>query len=260
MTRIISVVNRKGGATKTTVASQLAYGLHRRGLNVIAVDMDPQGNLTKAMGLSDSFAKGEGASQMLLSRAITRFFKAKDEGGRWISVVPADKTLVATERALNSEADWQMHLRQAVKDALGENSSVDFVIIDSPPNLGYLTINGLAAADEVIIPVTCDTYSFDGLADLTETISIVKRNINHTLSLLGVVATRVQRQRKIDRDSLVLLKEMFPTHLFKATIPENTALKEAGGKGKSIWDYRSDSLAVPAFEDLCTEIIERSPV
>ena len=254
--RILAFVNQKGGVCKTTIAAQIAYALALRGKKVLAIDMDPQGNLTTALDAQgwanapgDDYGPPTGTYWTLDNRRLGNFVSVRTN----LDIMPTDIGLAKAEMGFISRPDYQFLLTKAIQ---ATPLHYDFIIIDSPPNLGLLTINTLLAAREVIIPLTCDTYAFNGLSALTETIGVIK-TMNPSLFLSGVVAARVNAQRNIDKESLQKMTEMFPDILFQARIPENTALKEAGGLGKSIWEHASGSLAAVAFDTLCDEILER---
>jgi chromosome partitioning protein len=252
MTRTLAYVNQKGGVCKTTLAAQTAYGLARLGKKVLGIDLDPQGNLTFSLGLKpDKIQRDATVGAVLEKRELVGIYNTPIS---YLDVIPADIGLARLERSLSGLADWQFCLQFALKDAAAER--YDYILLDCPPNLGLLTINGLMAAQEVVIPVTCDSYALKGMVDLWETIRTVQK-MNASLGILGVIATRVNLQRNIDKDMLKLLKERFPTLLFSTRIPENTALKVAGGLGKSIWEHDAGSLAIPALEALCEEIVNR---
>ncbi len=254
MTRIITYVNQKGGVCKTTLAAQTAYGLARRGRRVLAIDMDPQGNLTSSLGIPANTVHGLNVGTMLDKKELWGILNAPNYP--CLDIIGADISLARMERSFQGLTDWQFLLKTALKDPAIEER-YDYVIIDCPPNLGLLTINGLVGAREVIIPTTCDNYALKGLADLWETIRTVQ-TIHPALTILGVVATRVNAQRNIDQDTLDVLRQRFPELLFKSQIPENTALKVSGGLSQSLWDYAPRSLAVPALDALCDEIEERT--
>lgn len=252
--RILSLVNQKGGVCKTTIAAQLTYGLARKGAKVLAIDMDPQGNLSTALAVGDMDGEPT-TTEALLTQTLKPCYLGGSGNGAGYYAVPADISLAKTEMSLIGRADWQFLLTEGIK-GLKHIPDLDFIIIDSPPNLGLLTINTLMAAEEVIIPMTCDNYSFNGLAALTDTISVIKR-MNPSLTLAGVVAARVSPNRNIDKQSIKKMEETFPDILFASKIPECTALKVAGGLGKSIWDHDSGSLAATALASLCDEVMER---
>lgn len=251
--RIIAFVNQKGGVCKTTLAAQVAYGMAARGNKVLAIDMDPQGNLTTALGCAGDFDPTLSAVRVLEDRVVMDTVPMAEEN---LSLIPTDIGLARAEMGLISRPDWQFLLIQALKSSVLGVRALDFIIIDSPPNLGLLTINTLMATNEIYIPLTCDTYAFNGLAALTETIKVIK-GMNPSLTLAGVIPVRVNAQRNIDKESLADMANRFPNILFKARIPESTALKEAGGLGKSIWDHARGSLAAVAVANLCEEILER---
>ncbi len=252
--RTLAFVNQKGGVSKTTLAAQVAYGLSRMGQNVLAIDLDPQGNLTTALGMQDKMKEG-GSSLDVLEKKMIPFFHYRTDPA--MRIIPSDIGLAKAEMGFISRADWQFLLIRALSREAEWKSETDFIIIDSPPNLGLLTLNALMATHEVIIPITCDSYALNGVTALTETIQTVQ-SMNPALTIGGIVASRVDMRRSIDQASIKRLEEMFGDLVFKTRIPENTALKEAGGLGKSIWEHDSRSLAATAITSLCEEIIERS--
>lgn len=255
--RIIAFVNQKGGVLKTTLAAQVAYGLARSGLKVLAIDMDPQGNLSQAHNFRPDLVFPLNSTLAALTRkAIANTYETAAN----LRLIPSDITLAKAEMGFIGLPDSHALLTKALSRSLGDlyPTGLDYVIIDSPPNLGLLTLNTLYAATEVIIPLTCDSYAMNGVAALLETIEIIQET-NSQLQITGYAACKVDMRRNIDQQSILKMTEVFGEKLFKSFIPESTALKVAGGLGVSIWDHDHRTLACASISALCAEIIERDP-
>jgi chromosome partitioning protein len=229
----------------------MAYGLAALGKKVLAVDLDSQGNLTMAMGMRGEFDATQNTTWMLTHEASPTPRAVREN----LYLIPADISLARTEMGLLGPT-FQFLLKNALTRLLSPEFGFDYILIDAPPNLNLLTINALVAADLVIVPLTCDGYAMSGIADLTRTITTLQQ-LNPSLSLGGVVACRFSRQRVIDRQMVAEMERAFGPLLFKAKVPESTALKECGPLGKSIWDYAPSSLAAPIMAELCQELLEK---
>lgn len=252
--RVIAFVNQKGGVLKTTLTAQVSYGLARRGKRVLTIDMDPQGNLTQAMQFQpDLISDLNSTLAVLTHKRIVHTYEAAEN----LRHIPADITLAKAELGFVGLADSHALLTKALERSLPTLAPFDFITIDSPPNLGLLVRNTLYAASEVVIPLTCDNYAMSGVGALMETIEIIKET-NKGLKITGVVACKVDMRRLIDQQSIAKMQQVFGDLLFKARIPESTALKVAGGLGLSLWAHDPGSLAIPALDAVCEEIIERT--
>lgn len=257
--RVIAFVNQKGGVLKTTLAAQVAYGLARSGLKVLAIDMDPQGNLTQSLGAQDweydepGILKPDGTYYALDNRQLGILGTTKEQNLR---LMPTSIGLVKAEMGFIGRPDSYFLLEKALDK--NKPDDLDYIIIDSPPNLGLLTLNSLYSASEVIIPLTCDSYAMNGVAALMDTIQLVQEKNNH-LKVTGYVPCKVDMRRTIDQQSIAKMQEVFGDKIFKAVIPESTALKVAGGLGVSIWEHDHRTLACASLSALCAEIIERDP-
>lgn len=256
--KVISFANQKGGVLKTTLTAQVAYGLSKfHGKSVLAIDLDPQGNLTMAMGQFHRAGSHGSSFDVLKNQAIDFTTEVRSN----LRLVPADIVLAEAEMGLAGRADWQFLLKTALENKAENGTDLDefdYILIDSPPNLNLLTLNALVAADEVIIPITCDGYALGGLAGLQRTIRTVQK-LNPTLVIGGVVPCRHDGRRVIDREMVNKMTEIFGDLVYKAKIPESTALKECGPMGKSIWDYSPNSLAAPIVASVVEEFLQRSP-
>jgi chromosome partitioning protein len=251
MAVIISVVNQKGGVGKTTTAVNLGAYLAKQGKFVLLVDLDPQCNATSGLGIDHkSLERG-------VYEAITGSCTMKDvivptpiEGYR---LAPATGNLAGAGVELVSAENREFKLQEAL---LGVRHEYDYIIIDSPPSLGLLTVNGLVAADQVLIPVQAEYYALEGLGQLMETINLVKEHIKPELSVLGAVITMFDGRNRLSNDVLSELHKHFQNRIFRSTVPRNIRLAEAPSFGQSILHYDPGSKGAKAYERLAEELAD----
>ena len=251
MARIISIVNQKGGVGKTTTSMNLAAALAEAGQLVLLIDLDPQGNATSGLGLK----KGEVehgiyealAQQKKMEEVV---FSTTHEGLR---VAPANKNLAGANIELVSVEKREHQLWQVLQEV---QHSYDYIIIDCPPSLGLLTINGLVAADELLIPVQAEYYALEGLGQLLQTIQLVRQHIKPELKILGAVITMYDKRTKLSEDVLNQLYQHFPDTIFKSTIPRTVRLAEAPSFGQSIFHYDPRGKGAKAYMRLAREVHE----
>ena len=249
---IISVVNQKGGVGKTTTAVNLAAALAEAGKFVLLVDLDPQGNATSGLGLAiDESTRGlyhalVGAE--MLPKAV---FNTKHDGLRVIPATPdlagANVELVSVEGREKKLSDLLLEVRHAY----------DYIIIDCPPSLGILTINGLVAADQVLIPVQAEYYALEGLGQLLKTITTVQETIKPELGILGAVVTMYDGRNRLSDEVLKELRTHFPSTVFDTMVPRTVRLAEAPSFGKSIFHYEPGGKGARAYQGLATEIVTK---
>jgi len=252
MARVISVVNQKGGVGKTTTAMNLAAYLAEMGNFVLLVDLDSQGNASSGFGFSrDNLPHGiyEALSQQ--KRLHDIILNTAHEGLRIAPSTPnlagANIELVDVERR-----EFRLHdLLEEVKHAY------DYIIIDCPPSLGLLTINGLVAADELLIPVQAEYYALEGLSQLLQTINLIREHIKPELNILGAVITMFDKRTKLSGDVMDELYKYFPDTIFRSVIPRTVRLAEAPSFGKSILHYDPNGKGARAYERLAREIVEK---
>jgi len=250
MSRIISVVNQKGGVGKTTTAVNLAAYLAHLGKNVLLVDIDPQANATSGLGI-DHQQLTKGIYEVLTGQCPIHHVVVPT-GHVGLKVAPATLSLAAAGVELVSEANREYKLRDALLPAMG---GYDYIIIDCPPSLGLITINSLTAGQEILIPVQAEYYALEGLGQLLNTIQLVKENLSPNLDILGAVITMFDRRNNLSQEVLQQLYQYFPNRIFRSVIPRVVHLAEAPSHGKSILAYRPFSKGARAYDRLAREVI-----
>jgi len=251
MAKIIAVVNQKGGVGKTTTAVNLSAYLAKLGKYVLLVDLDPQANATSGLGIDyQTLTKGvyEAIAGQYLMREVIH--QTDHLGFRVAPATPdlagANAELVNLERREFRLSDVLLELR----------SDYDVIIIDCPPSLGLLTINGLIAADEILIPVQAEYYALEGLSQLIKTIDLIKENVKPELSIMGAVITMFDKRTKLSDQVMQELYKFFPDKIFRSVIPRNVRLSEAPSHGKSILHHDPTSRGAKAYERLARELHE----
>ncbi len=251
MGRIISVVNQKGGVGKTTTAINLGAYLAKEGKFVLIVDLDPQANATSGIGV-DFQALEQGVYEAVLGHVRMKDI-VQPTGHETLRIAPATPALAG----LNVELVDMERREHRLRDALMEiRHDYDYVLIDNPPTLGLITLNGIVAADEVLIPVQAEYYALEGLGQLLETVNLVKDRIRPEVDVLGAVLTMYDGRTKLSEDVLQELYKYFPKNIFRAVVPRSVRLAEAPSFGRSIAGFDPNSKGAKAYERLAKEIIE----
>ncbi|MFA6424494.1 MAG: AAA family ATPase [Candidatus Magasanikbacteria bacterium] len=251
MSVIISVVNQKGGVGKTTTAVNLAAGLSEAGKFVLLVDLDPQGNATSGLGIKyRELQTGLYHALMGQSRIHDVVTNTSHPGLR---VVPATPDLAGANVELVSVDGRERKLSDLLDEV---KHAYDYVLIDCPPSLGILTLNGLVAADHILIPVQAEYYALEGLGQLLKTVELVKENIKPELSVLGAVVTMFDGRNKLSEEVMNDLYKFFPNNIFRSVIPRTVRLAEAPSFGKSIFHYEPKGKGAKAYERLSREILD----
>ncbi len=254
MSRIIAVVNQKGGVGKTTTAMNLAAYLAELGQFVLLVDMDPQGNATSGFGIAKSDIPHGIYEALARQKAIHEIVHHTAHEG--LRVAPATANLAGANVELIDVERREFQLAELLQEV---SHAYDYVIIDCPPSLGLLTINSLVAADEILIPVQAEYYALEGLGQLLETINLVKEHIKPEISILGAVITMFDKRTRLSSDVMEELYKFFPDTIFRSVIPRTVRLAEAPSFGQSIFHYEPKGKGSRAYERLAREVIERAP-
>ena len=251
-TRVFCIANQKGGVGKTTTAINLAAALSKLGQKVLLVDLDPQGNATMGSGIDKSAAEIN-IYNVLIGQAKLDDAIQHSESGNY-DVVAANRELSGAEIDLVGMAERDKQLRNALEST---EKTYDFVLIDCPPTLSLLTLNGLAAADGVIIPMQCEYFALEGLSDLVNTIKRVYRNINPKLSLIGLLRVMFDARVTLQQQVSAQLQSHFGEKVFKTVIPRNVRLAEAPSHGMPGINFDPSSRGAKAYMAFGEELIER---
>lgn len=251
MTKIIAVTNQKGGVGKTTTSINVAYFLAKAGKKTLLVDFDPQGNATSGLGI-DKQSLGATMSEVVMRQIDLANIVLPTEYKN-LSIAPATPHLANTEVELAQAEGRFIRLREALWKA----TEYDYIIIDSPPSLSLLTVNGMVAANYVLLPVQAEFYALEGLGQLLESMKLIKKGLNPPLELLGVLATMMDSRTTLSGQVHAEIKKYFPDKIFKSTIPRNIRLAEAPSHGAPVGAYDRFSKGSRAYKALAKEIIER---
>ncbi len=250
MSTIIAVVNQKGGVGKTTTAMNLAAYLGHLGKNCLLVDLDPQANATSGLGFNPA-ELDMGVYEVLAGR-VGLHEATKTSDRHPFTILPATISLAGANVELVGIEEREYQLAKAFKNV---RNDFDVILIDCPPSLGLLTINGLVAADSVLIPVQAEYFALEGIGQLMETINLVKQHLKQDLEILGAVITMYDGRYKLSASVLTELYRHFPRKIFRTVIPRNVRLAEAPSHGKTILHYSSDSRGARAYERLAREFL-----
>lgn len=250
MTHIIAVLNQKGGVGKTTTAVNVGAYLARQGNSVLLVDLDPQANTTSGLGLHKAEAEA-GTYEVLLGQSdLAMALKPALDN---LYVLPTDARLAALEIELVEQVERELALKRALATA-----THDYIIIDCPPALSLLTVNALAAADSVLIPVQAEYYALEGLSQLLQVVQMVRSGLNPSLELLGVVMTMYDTRTTLSNQVKQEVERHFGDKVFDVVIPRNVRLAEAPSYGKAIVDYDKWSKGAKAYKNLAKEVHKRA--
>lgn len=250
MARIIAVVNQKGGVGKTTSAINISAWLAHFGQRILVVDIDPQGNASAGLGL-DHKTLDKGIYEVLVDEntKATEVIKAIRPN---FHILPATPDLAGATIDLVEATDREFKLSSNLQEV---DDLYDYIIIDNPPSLGLLTINGLVAAREILIPVQCEYFALEGLSQLLNTINLIKEHLKPDLKILGAFMTMYDSRNKLSEAVFNELYQHFPEKIFRSVIPRSVRIAEAPSHGLSIKDYDPGSLGDNAYKRLAKEIL-----
>ncbi|HEX2507688.1 MAG TPA: AAA family ATPase [Miltoncostaeaceae bacterium] len=246
--RVIALANQKGGVAKTTTTLNLGVGLHDLGARVLAVDLDPQSNLSMSQGI-DVEALNVGMFHVLTGRAsITEIIETRE-----IDIAPAGIELAGAELALSSMIGRERALERALKPV---RDLYDYILLDTPPSLGLLTVNAMVAAEGILVPVQCEYLSLRGLAQLRETLGQVREHLNPRVEIVGILPTMYDGRTIHGREAVQLLEESFGDRVFRTRIGKTIRFAEAPVEGKSVIRYDPQGQAARWYRHLSREVWE----
>ena len=253
MPEIIVVANQKGGVGKTTTSINLAAALQRTNYKTLLVDLDSQGNATSASGLNRSTEKASVYDVLMGLKNIEDCFVTSQHDG--FTLLPSNSDLMAAEIELLNTNNRESVLKEKINSISRE---FDYILIDSPPSMNILTLNALAAANEIIIPVQCEYYALEGMSGLLESIYKIKETINPNLQIKGVLRTMFDSRNSLSVEVSAQLKKYFGDKLFWTFIPRNVRLAEAPSHGMSAVSYDPECLGSKAYLSLAKEVTKKT--
>ncbi len=252
MSRVLAITNQKGGVGKTTTAVNLAASLVSLGQRVLLIDLDPQGNATTGSGVEKQ-SLDKTSYHLLLGMASLSEVRVRSESAGF-DILPANRNLAGAEVELVDGKEREFRLKQGLESARRE---YDFVLIDCPPALNLLTVNALTAADAVLIPMQCEYFAIEGLADLVNTIKKIKARLNPALVIDGVVRVMFDQRNTLAQHVSDQLKAHFGAKVFDTVVPRNVRLAEAPSHGVAALQYDRSSKGAQAYLQMARELIEK---
>jgi chromosome partitioning protein len=253
------VANQKGGVGKTTSTVNIAAALAMGGLRVLVIDLDPQGNASTALGVEHK--ESPGVFEILMGSAEIQDVVQKVVGFAHLECIPSNTGLAQAEINLVPMVAREMRLKDAIEDLIKfkieAGSGYDYIFIDCPPSLGLLTINAFAAAKELLIPIQCEYYALEGLTQLLETYSLVKKRLNPNLNLSTIILTMFDSRTKLANDVADSVRQHFPNELINIPIPRTVRISEAPSYNQTIMTYDPVSPGAVAYMQVAREIAEK---
>ncbi|MBR5347754.1 MAG: ParA family protein [Lachnospiraceae bacterium] len=253
MSRVIGIANQKGGVGKTTTAINLSACLAEKGKKVLLIDLDPQGNATSGFGLERGKIENT-VYQLLISDDLSIKDCIQKDVQENVDVLPSDVNLSGAEIELIGIKRKEFILKKKLEPV---REDYDFVIIDCPPSLNMLTVNALTTADSVLVPIQCEYYALEGLSLLLHTISLVKKRLNASLEVEGVVFTMYDSRTNLSLQVVENVKDNLKQNVYKTIIPRNVRLAEAPSHGLPINKYDPKSTGADGYRSLAQEVIDR---
>lgn len=250
---VLSIINQKGGVGKSTTAVNLAAALGEKKYKVLLVDLDPQGNTTTGLGFDKTKCELS-TYDCLLNDEIDTDDVVQEVETKNVWILPATIDLAGAEAELVQEIARESRLLEAIDEV---KNQFDFVLIDCPPSLGLLTLNALAAANQLIIPIQCEFYALEGLSKIIDSMNMVKKRINPQLEIFGVVITMFDKRTTLANQVADEVESFFGDKVFKTRIPRTVRLSEAPGFGEPITSYDPNGKGAEAYRSLAKEVIKR---
>ena len=255
MPRVMTVANQKGGVGKTTTAINLATALAAVGKRALVVDLDPQGNASTGLGI-DREDREVSTYDLLVGEASLEQTIKKTAVPR-LSVAPSTLDLLGVEMEIAGEGDRAFRLKNAIQEYNPKSKPIDYVLIDCPPSLNLLTLNAMAAADSILVPLQCEFFALEGLSQLLQTVEQVKQTINPDLVIHGIVMTMYDKRNNLAGQVVDDVREFMGDKVYETIIPRNVRISEAPSYGKPVLLYDLQCPGSQAYLQLASEVIKR---
>ena len=253
MGKVIAIANQKGGVGKTTTSVNLSACLGKAGKKTLIIDIDPQGNTTSGLGIDPKGLELSIYDCLINDTKMKDVILKTEFDNLWI--VPSNINLAGAELELVMQEKREYLLKKSIGEI---KDYFDFILIDCPPSLGLITLNSFTAADSILIPIQCEYYALEGLSQLTNTIKMVKRALNTSLSIEGILLTMFDARTNLSIQVVDEVKKFFGGKVFGTIIPRNVRLSEAPSFGQPIIEYDKNSRGAECYTDLAEEVIERN--
>ncbi len=255
MPRVITVANQKGGVGKTTTAINLATALAAIGQIALVIDLDPQGNASTGLGIDRDDRDVSTYDLLTGSATLEQTITPTAVPGLYVS--PSTLDLLGVEMEISGEGDRAFKLKKAIEEYNPKDLAIDYILIDCPPSLNLLTLNAMAAADSVLVPLQCEFFALEGLSQLLQTVDQVKETINPEIIIHGIVMTMFDKRNNLAMQVVEDVREFLGDKVYKTIIPRNVRVSEAPSHGKPVLLYDLDCAGSQAYLQLASEVIKR---
>ena len=253
MGKVIAIANQKGGVGKTTTAVNLSACLGKKGKKTLIIDIDPQGNTTSGLGVNPRTIEQSVYDCIINDVPMAEVITRTEFDNLWIC--PSNINLAGAELELVMKDNREFVLKRAISEI---KELFDFIFIDCPPSLGLITLNSFTATDSILVPIQCEYYALEGLSQLTNTIKMVKKRLNPSLAMEGVLLTMFDARTNLSIQVVDEVKKFFGNKVYGTIIPRNVRLSEAPSFGQPVIEYDKNSRGAECYMDLADEVIERN--